>query len=315
MKNYISIHDVNDPVSLAETALDLKKDPVKFSETGKNKTLGLIFFNPSLRTRLSTQKAAKNLGLQTMVMNFTQEAWQIETEDGVIMDGEKAEHIKEAAAVIGKYCDILGVRSFARLSDREADYSEVVMNKFMEHCNIPLISLESATLHPLQSLADYITINEYGKEKPKVVLTWAPHPKALPQSVANSFAQWMSETGADFTITHPRGYALDGKYTHGAKIEADQRKAFSGADFIYAKNWSSYEEYGQILTRDPSWMVTKEKMNFTNNAKFMHCLPVRRNVVVEDAVLDSENSIVLRQAENRIYAAQAVLLKILEKNR
>jgi N-succinyl-L-ornithine transcarbamylase len=273
----------------------------------------LLFFNSSLRTRLSTQKAAQQLGMDVMVMNVGADSWQLEMNEGVIMNGDKAEHVAEAAAVIGQYCDIVGVRSFPGLVDRNVDYSEQVLNQFIKYTGKPIVSLESATRHPLQSLTDLITIEEYKKvDRPKVVLTWAPHVKALPQCVPNSFAEWMNEANVDFIIAHPKGYELAPEFSGKAAITNDPREAFEGADFIYAKNWSSYQDYGKILNTDAAWMVTAEKMKLTNQAKFMHCLPVRRNVVVEDAVIDSSNSIVIQQAGNRVWAAQAVIKSILE---
>lgn len=315
MRNFASIKDVSDLNGLVKTALALKKDPFLLQHLGENKTLGLIFFNSSLRTRLSTQKAAQNLGMKTIVMNVSQDGWALETENGTIMNGSTVEHIKEGAAVIGQYCDIIGVRSFAELKEKNKDYKEVVLNKFIKYSGVPVLSLESATLHPLQSLADLITIEEYKiVERPKVVLSWAPHPKALPQAVPNSFAQWILQADFDLTIVQPEGYELAESFTTGANISYDQKEAFKNADFIYAKNWSSYSEYGKILKTDLDWMISGEKMKWTNNAKFMHCLPVRRNVIVSDEVMDSENSIVIHQAANRVYSAQAVLKKILEEN-
>jgi len=315
MKQFTSIIDVSDLNQLVESAVYFKNDPMVEPDLGKGKTLGLIFFNPSLRTRLSTQKAAQNLGLSCMVMNFVSEGWQLETEEGVIMSGEKAEHIVEAAGVIGQYCDILGIRAFASFTDQEKDYKEEVLNSFIKYSKIPVVSLESATLHPLQSLADLVTIEEYKKkEKPKVVLSWAPHPRILPQSVANSFTQWMRQANVDLVITHPPGYELNTKFTKGTKIIYDQEKAFDQANFIYVKNWSSYEPYGQLLSQDPGWKITASKMGLTNNAYFMHCLPVRRNVIVDDEVLDGEASLVIPQAANRVYAAQAVLKSLLTTN-
>ncbi|MHA8065468.1 N-acetylornithine carbamoyltransferase [Aquirufa sp. ROCK2-A2] len=312
MYNFTSVKDAYNLENLVKEALLMKKSPNSDRHMGKHKTMGLLFFNSSLRTRLSTQKAAQNLGMDVMVMNVGADSWQLEMNEGVIMNGDKAEHISEAAAVIGKYCDIVGVRSFPGLQNREEDYSEKVLNQFIKYTGRPIVSLESATRHPLQSLTDLITIEEYKKvDKPKVVLTWAPHVKALPQCVPNSFAEWMNMANVDFTIAHPKGYELAPEFSGKAKICYDPKDAFEGADFIYAKNWSSYEDYGKILNSDPAWMVTMEKMNLTNNAKFMHCLPVRRNVVVEDAVLDSEHSIVVQQAGNRVWAAQTVLKEIL----
>lgn len=319
MKKFTSVKDAGDINSLVLEALVEKKFPFANKELGKNKTLGLIFLNPSLRTRLSTQRAAQNLGMDVIVMNLDKEGWSIETKEGVVMDGSAAEHIKEAAAVIGQYCDIIGVRSFPKLQNREEDYSDEVLNKFIQYAGVPVVSLESATLHPFQSLADLITITEVWNSqprtpnlKPKVVLTWAPHPKTLPQAVPNSFAEWMLKTDFDFTITHPKGYELNEQFTKGAKINYNQDEALKGADFVYTKNWSSFNEYGKILSQDKNWMITNKKMSLTNNAKFMHCLPVRRNVVVADEVLDGPSSVVLQQAKNRIYSAQVVLKKILQ---
>jgi N-succinyl-L-ornithine transcarbamylase len=312
MYNFTSVKDAYNLDNLVKEALLMKKSPNSDRHMGKHKTMGLLFFNSSLRTRLSTQKAAQNLGMDVMVMNVGADSWQLEMNEGVIMNGDKAEHITEAAAVIGQYCDIVGVRSFPGLQNREEDYSEKVLNQFIKYTGRPIVSLESATRHPLQSLTDLITIEEYKKvEKPKVVLTWAPHVKALPQCVPNSFAEWMNHANVDFTIAHPKGYELAPEFSGKAKICYDPKEAFEGADFIYAKNWSSYEDYGKILNSDPAWMVSMEKMKLTNNAKFMHCLPVRRNVVVEDAVLDSDHSIVIQQAGNRVWAAQTVLKEIL----
>ena len=297
---------------LVNEALSQKRNPYADKQVGKNKTLGLLFFNASLRTRLSTQKAAQNLGMDVMVMNVTQDSWGLEMQEGAIMNGDKAEHVKEGAAVIGQYCDIIGVRSFASLTDKEKDIQEEVISQFVKYAGVPIISLESALRHPLQSLTDVITIEEYKtKQRPKVVLTWAPHPKALPQAVPNSFAEWMNASQVDFVITHPEGYELDKQFVGNAKVTHNQKEAFEGADFIYAKNWSSYTHYGQILSKDPAWTVTADKMKLTDKAKFMHCLPVRRNVVVMDEVIDSPNSIVIPQAGNRVWAAQAVIKQIL----
>ncbi|MDI9859175.1 MULTISPECIES: N-acetylornithine carbamoyltransferase [Flectobacillus] len=312
MRNFLSVKDAVDVQALVKEALLYKKTPYADKHLGKNRTMGLLFFNSSLRTRLSTQRAAQNLGLELIVMNVGQDSWGLEFEDGAIMNGNKAEHIKEAAPVVGQYCDIVGIRSFPGLVDREEDYSENVMNQFVKHTGRPILSLESATRHPLQSLADLITIEELKtKPRPKVVLTWAPHVKALPQAVPNSFAEWMNAADVDFVITHPEGYELAPEFVGNAKVTYNQEEAFKDADFIYAKNWSSYSQYGQILNQDPSWMVTMDKMNLTNNAKFMHCLPVRRNVVVEDAVLDSPNSVVVQQAGNRVWSAQVVIKQML----
>lgn len=315
MRNFTSVRDVENLDEMVKLALELKNDPLKYKDLGRNKTLGLIFFNPSLRTRLSTQKAAHNLTLRVMDMNVGQDSWSLEFRDNIVMDANTTEHIKEAAAVMGQYCDIIGIRAFPSLNDKESDYKEEIISKFMKYSGVPLISLESATLHPLQSFADLITIEELKKTaRPKVVLTWASHPKALPQAVPNSFAEWMMKANVDFVITHPEGYELDEKFTQGARITYDQNEALKGADFVYAKNWSSYEYYGNILTKDKSWTVTKEKMDLTNNGKFMHCLPVRRNVEVTDEVLDSDTSVVIHEAGNRVWSAQAVLKKILDDN-
>jgi N-succinyl-L-ornithine transcarbamylase len=299
---------------LLQQALAYKKNPYQNGHLGKNKTLVLLFLNPSLRTRLSTQKAAFNLGMSVIDINAN-EGWKLEFEDNIIMDGDKAEHIREAANVISQYADFIGLRSFPSLTDKEKDYSDFVINKFKSFATVPVISLESAIRHPLQSLADLITIEEHKKTaRPKVVLTWAPHPKALPQAVPNSFAEWMNLSNVDLTITHPKGYELDPQFSGNAEITYDQEKAFEGADFIYAKNWSSYADYGQIKSFDNSWMITPEKMALTNTAHFMHCLPVRRNVVVADQVLDSDQSLVIQQSENRVYAAQAVLSHLLSNS-
>lgn len=313
MKQFISVNDVTNLAALVQEAIQLKNNPYQYKHLGQNKVLGLIFMNPSLRTRLSTQRAAMNLGMNVIVMDINKDGWKLETREGVIMDGDAAEHVKDAVAVMGQYCDIIGVRAFPLLQNREEDYAESVINQFIKYAGVPVISLESTTLHPLQSFADLLTITEYKKTaKPKVVLTWAPHPKALPQAVPNSFSEWMSAADVEFVITHPKGYELDEKYTWNAKIEYNQDKAFEGAAFIYAKNWSSYQQYGQILSKDRSWTVSSEKMKLTDNAHFMHCLPVRRNVVVNDDVIDSPNSIVIPLAANRLWAAQTVLKKILE---
>lgn len=313
MKKFTSVKDIPSFEKALETAFEVKKNPFGFQHLGKNKTMVLVFFNSSLRTRLSTQKAAMNLGMNTMVMNVNEDSWQLESEMGVVMDGNTAEHLHEAIPVIGKYCDVIGVRAFAKFEDREADYSEKILTQFVEYAGVPVVSMEGATRHPLQSFADLVTIEEHKKvERPKVVLTWAPHPRALPQAVANSFVEWMKETDYDLVVTHPKGYELSPDFMGDVKVEYDQKKAFEGADFIYAKNWASYSEYGKILSNDKSWTVNEEKMALTNQAKFMHCLPVRRNVVVTDGVIDSENSIVVDQAYNREVTAQAVLKMILE---
>ena len=311
--NFTSLKDIDSLSKWVSEAIEIKKNPLKNKKLGKNKTLGMLFFNPSLRTRLSTQKAALNLGMNVMVMNFTSEGWTLEFEDGAIMNQGASEHIKEAAEVVSQYCDVIAIRAFAELIDKEKDNSEVVISGFLKYATVPIINMESATGHPLQSLADAITIEEFKpNHRPKVVLTWAPHPKALPQAVPNSFVEMMQLQDADFVITHPKGYELNPEITMDSKIEFDQDKAFENADFIYAKNWSNYNEYGQITNSDSSWTVTVDKMKLTNNAKFMHCLPVRRNVIVTDEVIDSENSIVMNQANNRTYSAQLVLQKILK---
>ncbi len=313
MKNFISVKDVADIPGLVKDALELKKNPYAFKKLGENKTIGLIFLNPSLRTRISTQKAAKNLGMDTIVMNMDKEGWALETQDGVIMNHNTVEHIREAAAVMGQYCDIIGVRSFPRLVDKHEDYSEDFFNKFIKYAGVPIVSLESATLHPLQSLADLITIEETKtKARPKVVLTWAPHIKALPQAVANSFSEWMCKADVEFVITHPEGYDLAKEFTNGARIEYNQDKALEGADYIYVKNWSSYEDYGKVHSMDSHWMMTNEKLKLTNNAKVMHCLPVRRGIELADEILDGPNSLVIQEASNRVWSAQAVLKKMLE---
>jgi N-succinyl-L-ornithine transcarbamylase len=313
MKNFISVKDVNDISALVKEALELKRNPYVFKKLGENKTIGLIFLNPSLRTRISTQKAAKNLGMDTIVMNMDKEGWALETQDGVIMNHNTVEHIREAAAVMGQYCDIIGVRSFPRLVDKHEDYSEDFFNKFIKYAGVPIVSLESATLHPLQSLADLITIEETKtKARPKVVLTWAPHIKSLPQAVANSFAEWMTRADVDFVITHPEGYDLAKEFTGDARIEYNQDKALEGADYVYVKNWSSYEDYGKVHSMDSHWMMTNEKLKLTNDAKVMHCLPVRRGIELSDEILDGPNSLVIQEAGNRVWAAQAVLKKMLE---
>ena len=314
MKNFFSVKDVENLQDLLSKALEVKANPLRNTELGKHKTLGLIFYNSSLRTRISSQKAAYNLGMDVIVLNIGSDGWQLESKDGVVMDQGTAEHIKEAAAVISEYVDVIGIRCFAGLKDAVNDYSEEVLQNFIKHSTVPVINLESSTLHPLQSLADLITIEtNKTKPRPKVVLTWAPHPRALPQAVANSFVEWMKEAEVDLVITHPEGYNLAPQFVEGVKVEHDQKKAFEGADFVYAKNWSSYAEYGQILSKDASWTIDANKMAVTNNAKFMHCLPVRRNVVVTDEVIDSENSIVIEQAGNRVVSMQTVLQEFLKK--
>jgi N-succinyl-L-ornithine transcarbamylase len=315
MKHFTSVYDIPNLGEAVKTALEVKKNPYGYQHLGKNKTMVLIFFDSSLRTRLSTQKAAMNLGMNTMVLNVSQDGWSLETELGVVMDGNKPEHLREAIPVIGTYCDVIGVRAFARFESKEDDYQEKILNQFIDFAGVPIVSMEAATRHPLQSFADLLTIEEFKqKPKPKVVLTWAPHPKALPQAVPNSFVEWMRQTDYDLVVTHPEGYELAPEFMGGLKVEYDQNKAFEGADFIYAKNWSAYVQYGKILSKDMNWTVTMDKMNLTNQAKFMHCLPVRRNMIVTDEVLDSKYSIVVKEAENRVYSAQTVLKMILEHN-
>ncbi len=311
MKHFLSAKDIDSLEALLQMASALKKAPQKFKNAGEGKTLGLLFFNNSLRTRLSTQKAAFNLGLHCMTMNFGNEGWALEFEDGTIMDQGKAEHIKEAAQVVSQYCDIMGVRAFASMTDKQKDEAELVINGFKKYATIPVLNMESSTGHPLQALADMITISENSeKKRPKVVLSWAPHPKALPQAVANSFAEMMQlYKEVDFSITHPKGYELNPEITKNIPISHDQEEALKEADFVYVKNWSTYTPYGEVLSKDKNWMITPEKLG---HAKFMHCLPVRRNVVVADSVLDSDQSLVIEQANNRTFAAQVVLQKMLE---
>jgi N-succinyl-L-ornithine transcarbamylase len=316
MKNFISVHDVNNIDELVKKALSYKSNPLSDSSLGKNKRIGLLFLNPSMRTRLSTQIAAQNLGMEAIVFNVTQEGWALEFEEEAIMSGSTVEHVKDAAPVMGKYFDILCVRTFPSLKNKEDDYSELFIKQFIKYAGVPVVSLESATLHPLQSLTDVITITEnLEKPKPKIVLTWAPHVKPLPQCVANSFSQWINAWGkADFVITHPEDYDLDPQFTKGASITHNQEEALKNADFVYVKNWSTYNDYGRIYSNDPEWMLTKDKIALTNNAKVMHCLPVRRNVELSDEILDGPNSIVTQQASNRVWAAQAVLSGILHDN-
>ncbi len=320
MKNFISVNDVTDINDLVTKAIAFKAAPFAQRALGKDKRIGLLFLNPSLRTRLSTQVAASNLGMEPIVFNVDKDGWALEFEDGAIMSGNTVEHVKDAAPILGNYFDILCIRTFPSLKNKEDDYSELVMNSFMQFAGVPIVSLESSTLHPLQSLTDIITIKEainntpLTGRKPKVVLTWAPHVKPLPQCVANSFAQWINAWGeADFVITHPEDYELSTEYTKGATITLNQDEALKDADFIYVKNWSTYRDYGKIYSNDPAWMLTEDKLKLTNNAKVMHCLPVRRNVELSDEVLDSANSIVTVQASNRVWAAQAVLSEILNR--
>jgi len=315
MKQFISAYDVGDIDALVQQALHYKAHPMADASLGTGKRIGLLFLNPSLRTRLSTQLAARNLGMEPIVFNMGSEGWQIELEDGAVMNGSSIEHIKDAAPVLGSYFDILCVRTFPSLTDREADYSEPLLSKLIRYAGVPVVSLESATLHPLQSLADVVTISEAFREarRPKVVLTWAPHIKPIPQCVANSFAQWMGVWGgADFVITHPEGYDLAPQFAGSAPIIHNQQEALEGADFVYVKNWSSYKDYGKLLSTDPSWMLTQQSLQPSNNARVMHCLPVRRNVELSDEVLDGPHSIVTQQAANRLCSAQAVLAEILK---
>ncbi|HEY9005990.1 acetylornithine carbamoyltransferase [Ohtaekwangia sp.] len=318
MKNFISVNDVTDIDGLVARALDFKANPLMSQSLGANKRIGLLFLNPSMRTRLSTQIAAENLGMKVIVFNVGQDGWALEFEDEAIMSGNTVEHVKDAAPIMGKYFDVLGIRTFPSLQNKVDDYSELYINQFIKYAGIPVLSLESATLHPLQSLTDIITIRETFREKrkPKIVLTWAPHVKALPQCVANSFSQWINAWGeSDFVITHPEDYELDEKFTKGASIELDQQKALKDADFVYVKNWSTYTDYGRIYCNDPSWMLTNDKLRLTNNAKVMHCLPVRRNVELSDEILDGANSVVTQQASNRVWAAQAVLHELLQNKK
>lgn len=314
MRNFTSVYDIDDLQTALQKAKFVKEKPFADQHLGKNKTLMLIFFNSSLRTRLSTQKAGMNLGMNVIVLDINQGAWKLETERGVIMDGDKPEHILEAIPVMGAYCDIIGVRSFAQFENKADDYNEVILNQFIKYSGKPVFSMEAATRHPLQSFADLITIEEYKKTaRPKVVLTWAPHPRALPQAVPNSFAEWMNATNYEFVITHPEGYELDKKFVGNAVIEYDTEKAYKDADFIYAKNWAAYRDpnYGKILSTDRSWTVDTQKMALTNNAYFMHCLPVRRNMIVTDDVIEGPQSIVIPEAANRVVSAQTVLKEIL----
>ncbi|MGB0777066.1 MAG: acetylornithine carbamoyltransferase [Flavobacteriaceae bacterium] len=309
MKDFISTNNITNLKETVLEAIQLKSSPLKYKSLGQDKTLGLLFFNNSLRTRLSTQKAAQNLGMNVMVMNFGSEGWALEYGDGQIMDQGKSEHVKEAAQVISQYCDIIGIRAFAGLEDRDLDYSESVITAFQKYASVPILNMESATRHPLQALTDLITIEENRKVKrPKVVLTWAPHPKALPQAVANSFVEIMKDAEVDLVVTHPKGYELAPEFMENVTLEYDQEKALEGADFVSAKNWSAFNDYGKIISQDPNWMVDM----INSSTQFMHCLPVRRNVVVADKVLDSNQSLVIEQANNRTYAAQIILKKMLE---
>jgi N-succinyl-L-ornithine transcarbamylase len=317
LKQFISVHDVANINALVEKALAYKANPLVDKALGAGKRMGLIFLNPSLRTRLSTQIAAENLGMQPIVFNVGSEGWSWEFEEEAIMSGTTVEHVKDAAPILGNYFDVLAIRTFPTLQNKKDDYSELFIKQFIKYAGVPVVSLESSTLHPLQSLTDIITITETFKEKrkPKIVLTWAPHIKPLPQCVSNSFAQWINAWGeADFVITHPEDYELDEQFTNGATITHNQDEALKDADFVYVKNWSTYTDYGRIYCNDPAWMLTEEKLKTTNNAKVMHCLPVRRNVELSDEVLDSSNSIVTQQASNRVWAAQTVLAEILKGN-
>ncbi|MDR0891815.1 MAG: acetylornithine carbamoyltransferase [Mediterranea sp.] len=315
MKKFTCVQDIGDLHAALAEATEIKNDRFKYVELGRNKTLMMVFFNSSLRTRLSTQKAALNLGMNVIVLDINQGAWKLETERGVIMDGDKSEHILEAIPVMGSYCDLIGVRSFARFESRDFDYQETILNQFIQYSGRPVFSMEAATRHPLQSFADLITIEEYKQTaRPKVVMTWAPHPNALPQAVPNSFAEWMNATDYDFVITHPHGYELAPEFVGNARVEYDQLKALEGADFVYAKNWSAYTDgnYGKVLSRDRNWTVGERQMAVTNNAYFMHCLPVRRNMIVTDDVIESPRSIVIPEAANREISATVVLKRLLE---
>lgn len=318
MKSFFHVQDIGNLDEALKEALEVKKNPFAWKHLGTDKTIILVFFNNSLRTRLSSQKAALNLGMNPIVLNVNGDSWKLETEMGVVMDGDKSEHLREAIPVIGSFCDIIGVRSFAGLTDREKDYGEDILRQFIEYSGRPVISLESATVHPCQAFADLITIEEHKeKKRPKVVMTWAPHPKALPQAVPNSFAEWMNTADVDFVITHPEGYELDPRFVGDAEVEYDQMKALEGADFVYAKNWSCPgvslpDEYGQILSKDMGWTVDAKHMAVTNNAQFLHCLPVRRNMIVSDEVIDSPRSLVIPEAANRVVSAQVVMKRMLE---
>ncbi|MDR1335953.1 MAG: acetylornithine carbamoyltransferase [Tannerella sp.] len=315
MRHFTCVQDIGDLKQAIREALEVKKDRFRFTELGKNKTLMMIFFNSSLRTRLSTQKAAMNLGMNTMVLDVNQGAWRLETERGVVMDGDRPEHLLEAIPVMGCYCDVIGIRSFARFESKADDYTEKILNQFIRYSGRPVFSMEAATRHPLQSFADLITIEEYKKKEcPKIVMTWAPHPRALPQAVPNSFAEWINASGYELVITHPEGYELDASFVGGARVEYDRRRAFKGADFVYAKNWAvcADAQYGQVISTDRAWTVDTEIMSLTGNACFMHCLPVRRNMIVTDDVIESPQSIVIPEAANREISAQTVLKRILE---
>ena len=318
MKSFLNVQDIGDLSVALKEAIEIKNERFKYVESGRNKTLLMVFFNSSLRTRLSTQKAALNLGMNVIVLDVNQGAWKLETERGVIMDGDKSEHLLEAIPVMGCYCDLIGVRSFAGLKDRDYDYAETVFQQFVQYSGRPVFAMETATVHPLQAFADLITIEEYKHvQRPKVVLTWAPHPKALPQAVPNSFAQWMNAADVDLVITHPEGYELDPKFVGDAVVEYDQRKALEGADFVYAKKWSCPgvtrpADYGQVLSKDMRWTIDTEHMSWTNNAHFMHCLPVRRNMIVTDDVIEAPTSLVIPEAANREISATVVIKRMIE---
>ena len=316
MKNFTSAHDISNPEKLVQEALELKNNLYDFSDLGKNKTLGLVFLNPSLRTRMSSQKAGMNLGMQVQVINAGQDAWNWEFEENAVMDGATVEHIKDATKVLSEYCDVIGLRCFPGLKDRDEDYSEFVLNSFIKYATVPVISLESATRHPLQSFADLITIRENWKkpQKPKVVLSWAPHIKALPQAVGNSFAEWMNAADVDFCIANPEGYDLSKDFTGDAKVYHNQEEALKDADFVYVKNWSSFEEYGAMPEVKGNWLLDEEFLKTNPETKFMHCLPVRRNLEMSDAVLDSANSLIYEQANNRTLSAQLIIKKFLENS-
>jgi len=314
MKSFFHVQDIGDLGKALEEAKQVKATPFAWQHLGKNKTIILVFFNSSLRTRLSSQKAALNLGLDPIVLNVNGDSWKLETRMGVVMDGDKSEHLREAIPVIGSYCDLIGVRSFAGLTDKEFDYNETILKQFIDYSGKPVISLESATVHPCQAFADLFTIEEYKtRKRPKVVMTWAPHPRALPQAVPNSFAEWMNAADVDFVIAQPEGYELDPQFVGNAKVVYDQMEAFEGADFVYAKNWSAMNPYGQVINKDMSWTVGARQMAVTNNAYFLHCLPVRRNMIVTDEVIDSPRSLVIPEAANRVVSAQVVMKRMLEE--
>ena len=314
MKSFFHVQDIGDLGKALEEAKQVKATPFAWQHLGKNKTIILVFFNSSLRTRLSSQKAALNLGLDPIVLNVNGDSWKLETRMGVVMDGDKSEHLREAIPVIGSYCDLIGVRSFAGLTDKEFDYNETILKQFIDYSGKPVISLESATVHPCQAFADLFTIEEYKtKKRPKVVMTWAPHPRALPQAVPNSFAEWMNAADVDFVIAQPEGYELDSQFVGNAKVVYDQMEAFEGADFVYAKNWSAMNPYGQVINKDMSWTVGARQMAVTDNAYFLHCLPVRRNMIVTDEVIDSPRSLVIPEAANRVVSAQVVMKRMLEE--